>query len=235
MSTVMQVGDIAVHVTLKNVKNVHLGVYPPGGRVRIAAPVRMNLETIRALAVSKLPWIRRQRSAFLGQRRETPRDYVSGESHYVWGRRFLLSIEEKEAAPRIEKHHRRLSLQIRPGTALGRRAALLEGWYRQQIREALVGLLAQWAPIVGVTPGRIFIHRMRTKWGSCNPRSRNIRVNTELAKKPRECLEYILIHELIHLREPTHGLRFFELMDAILPGWETRRRELNRLPLRQEG
>jgi predicted metal-dependent hydrolase len=234
MDTVLQLGEVAVHVTLKEIKNVHLGVYPPSGRVRIAAPARMKMDAIRSLAISKLAWIRRQQRTFRDQEREAAREYVSGESHHLWGRRYLLSVEEREAPMRVDVRHRRLHLQIRPGTSTDRRAALLDAWYREKIRGALVSLLAKWQKIVGRAPKQVFVRRMRTKWGGCNPGSRNIRLNTELAKKPKECLEYILVHELAHLREPTHNARFSQFMDQVMPGWEIRRRELNRLPLRYE-
>jgi predicted metal-dependent hydrolase len=234
MSTVMQLGDIAVHVTLKNIRNVHLGVYPPAGRVRMAAPARMRLDAIRALAISKLPWIRRQQKSFHDQEREAPRDYVKGESHYLWGRRYLLAVEERDAPPEIQVRHGRLVFRVRPGTDASRRADLMAEWYRRELKVAAGRLLQRWQPIVGVVPNQFFVQKMRTKWGSCNALARNIRLNTELAKKPRECLEYIVVHELIHLHEPTHNARFARLMESLMPMWRERRRALNRLPLSHE-
>lgn len=234
MGTLLRLGDVAVHVTLKDIKNVHLGVYPPGGRVRIAAPARMKMDAIRVLAISKLSWIRRQQRSFRGQERETRREYVNGESHYLWGRRYLLTVEEYDAAPRIEAKHTRLLLQVRPDTDAAKKAVLVEEWYRREIRAALTPLLRKWQPLVGVAPNQIFVQRMRTKWGSCNARTGNIRLNTELAKKPRASLEYILVHELVHLLEPTHSERFTRLMARFMPSWQIQRSELNRLPLRHE-
>jgi predicted metal-dependent hydrolase len=234
MSTVLRLGDVAVHVTLKDIKNVHLGVYPPGGRVRIAAPARMKMDAIRVLAISKLSWIRRQQRSFRGQDRETRREYVNGESHYLWGRRYLLTVEEHDAAPRIEAKHSRLLLRVRPDTDASKKAVLVEEWYRREIRAALTPLLRKWHPLVGAAPNQVFVQRMRTKWGSCNARTGNIRLNTELARKPRACLEYILVHELVHLLEPTHNDRFTRLMARFMPSWQIQRSELNRLPLRHE-
>jgi len=232
--TVLHLGDVAVHVTLKDIKNVHLGVYPPGGRVRIAAPTRMKMDAIRVLAISKLSWIRRQQRSFRGQEREAHREYVNGESHYLWGRRYLLTVEECDAAPRIEATPSRLLLRVRPDTDAAKKAILVEGWYRRQIRGALTPLLRKWNALVDAAPNKVFVQRMRTKWGSCNPRTGNIRLNTELAKKPRACLEYILVHELLHLLEPTHNDRFTRLMARFFPSWQIQRSELNRLPLRHE-
>ena len=224
MNTVLKLGDVAVHVTLRNIKNVHLGVYPPAGRVRIAAPARMKLEAIRAIAISKLTWIRRQQRSFDEQEREAPREYVKGESHYLWGRRYLLVIEERDAPPEIKVKHSRLVCRVRAGANAVRRAELMAEWYRRELKAAVGRMLPKWQTIVGAVPKQIFVQRMRTKWGSCNARNRNVRLNTELAKKPHECLEYILVHELIHLHEPSHNARFAKLMDSMMPTWRERRR-----------
>ena len=166
--------------------------------------------------------------------RDPPREYIERESHHVWGRRYLLRVIEKDAPVAIELTHRYLRLQIRPGMDSSRRAELLEQWYRTRIHQALPALLAKWEPILGVNINRVFVQRMKTRWGGCNPAARNIRLNTELAKKPPECLEYILVHELIHLREATHNQRFLQLMHEAMPNWRLCRDELNRLALRQE-
>lgn len=230
----IELGDIPVDVVLKDIKNVHLSVYPPTGRVRISAPKRMSLDTIRVFAISKLDWIKQQQAKLREQERETPRDYVDRESHYVWGKRYLLTVTESDAAPAIELKHRRMLLRVRPQTDEGKRQALVEEWYREQLKQAVPPLLARWQPVLGVSVERWFVQRMKTKWGSCNHRSRTIRLNTELAKKPPECLEYIVVHELVHLLEPTHNARFIALMDRFMPKWQFHRQVLNRLPLRRE-
>ncbi len=236
MSQVSQIrlGDVALDVVLKDIKNVHLSVHPPTGRVRISAPRRMSLDTLRVFAISKLDWIKQQQAKLRQQEREEPRDYVDRESHYVWGRRYLLSVTESDAPPAIELSHRRMLLRVRPGTARGKREALVEAWYRQQLKAAVPPLLARWQPLMGVRVERFFVQRMKTKWGSCNPGARTIRLNTELAKKPPECLEYIVVHELAHLLEPTHNARFVGLMDRFMPQWQFHRQVLNRLPVRRE-
>jgi len=234
MVSQIELGDITVDVVLKDIKNVHLSVYPPAGRVRISAPKRMSLDTIRVFAISKLGWIRQQQAKLREQERETPRDYVDRESHYVWGRRYLLAVTESNEPPSIELKHRHMLLRVRPGTDEDKRQALVEEWYREQLKEAVPPLLERWQPQLGVEVERFFVQRMKTKWGSCNHKARTIRLNTELAKKPAECLEYIVVHELVHLLEPTHNARFIALMDQFIPKWQFHRQVLNRLPVRQE-
>ena len=234
MVTQIQLGDIPVDVVLKDIKNVHLSVYPPTGRVRISAPKRMSIDTIRVFAISKLGWIKQQQRKLREQERETPRDYVDRESHYLWGKRYLLAVVESDQPPSIELEHSRMLLRVRPRTDEHKRQALVEQWVRQQLKAAMPPLLARWQPLLGVTAKRFFVQRMKTRWGSCNHRARTIRLNTELAKKPAECLEYIVVHELIHLLEPTHNARFVALMDRFMPNWQFHRQELNRLPVRRE-
>ncbi len=230
----VQLGNIAVDVVLKDIKNVHLSVYPPMGRVRIAAPSRMSLDTIRVFAISKLSWIKQQQKKLREQERETPRKYLNRESHYLWGKRYLLTVREDNQVPSIALKHSRILLLVRPGTSEERKQALFGEWYREQLRKAVLPLLTKWQPLMGVTVHRFFVQRMKTKWGSCNPTDGHIRLNTELAKKPSECLEYIVVHEMLHLLKPTHNSRFIALMDRFMPKWQFYREALNRLPVRHE-
>jgi predicted metal-dependent hydrolase len=225
---------IRIAIVRKDIRNVHLSVHPPAGRVRIAAPRHVSNDAIRSFAIGKLGWIRRQQAKLQEQERETPREFLDRESHFVWGRRLLLRIVEADAAPRVELSPRRLTLHVRPGTPASKHAEVLDEWYRVQIRAALPPLLARWAGIMGVSPPRVFVQRMKTKWGSCNPHAGTIRLNTELARKPPECLEYLVVHEMAHLAERTHSPRFIALMDQLLPAWQSVRQTLNRLPVRHE-
>jgi hypothetical protein len=225
---------IRIDVLRKDIRNVHLSVHPPAGRVRIAAPRHLSDDAIRAFAIRKLGWIRRQQARLQEQDRETPREFLNRESHFVWGRRLLLRVVEANAAPRVELSPRRLTLHARPGTPAAKRLQILEEWYRLQIRAALPSLISRWASVMGVTVRRVFVQRMKTKWGSCNPPAGTIRLNTELARKPPECLEYLVVHELAHLLESTHNPRFVGLMDRFLPAWQSVRQALNRLPVRHE-
>jgi len=227
----IQLGDITVEVILKDIKNIHLSVYPPTGRVRISAPQHMDLETIRIYAISKVGWIKEQQQKFNQQDRETPREYLERESHYLWGNRFLLQIVEVEQIPTVELSHKRIILKVRPGMDQAKRQSVMDEWYRRQVRQEALPMIEKWEQKLGVRIKRLYIQRMKTHWGSCKPDTGNIRLNTELAKKPRECLEYIVVHELTHLIESTHNNRFVALMDQNMPHWRQIRDELNRAPL----
>jgi predicted metal-dependent hydrolase len=234
MSERFQLGDVAIEVTRKAIKHVHLSVHPPSGRVTLSAPLATRLEVARAYAISKLGWIRTQQSRFSSQAREAPRRFVSRESHHVWGRRYLLHIVEQDAKPHVRLDHKRITLTVRPGTSRLRRAALIHDWHRSLLHAVVPGLIRRWEPKLGVKVRGYFLQRMKTKWGSCNHRARHIRLNTELVKKPRDLLEYVIVHELLHLVEPTHSERFLALLDRHYPGWKEARAELNDLPLAAE-
>lgn len=234
MLTQIQLGDMPVAVVRKDIKNVHLSVHPPTGRVTIAAPAHMAIDTIRVFAITKLAWIRKQQAKLQEQEREAPREYLDRESHYVWGKRFMLKVIEIDQAPSIELKHRKMLLQVRPGTRQEKCQGIMDEWYRQQLRLAAIPLIAKWEKCLGAKVERLFIQRMKTKWGSCNHHARTIRLNTDLAKKPPECLEYIVVHELVHLLEPTHNARFVSLMDQHMPKWRFHQDTLNRLPVRHE-
>lgn len=194
----------------------------------------MALDTIRVFAISRLPWIKGQQRKVQAQEREAPRDYIDRESHYLWGKRYLLSVVERDAAPGIDRQHQRIVLSVRPGTTTERREELLDAWYREQVKMTVPPLLQKWEALMNVKSSKVFVQRMKTKWGSCNPTSHAIRLNTDLAKKPPECLEYIVVHELAHLIEPSHNARFVAVMNLFLPRWQHARDELNSLPVRHE-
>jgi hypothetical protein len=234
MVTQINLGGIAVDVVQKDIKNIHLSVYPPSGRVRISAPLHMDIDTIRVFAVAKLGWIKGQQKKLREQERETQREYLDLESHYVWGRRYLLKLEAHDAAPAVELKQGKMILRMRPMASREKKQEILEAWYRDQIKAALPELLEKWEPVMGVKAGRCFVQRMRTKWGSCCHATGNIRLNTDLAKKPPECLGYVVVHELAHLLEPTHNPRFIALMDRFMPKWKFYREQLNRLPVSHE-
>ncbi|MBN1317931.1 MAG: M48 family metallopeptidase [Anaerolineales bacterium] len=231
MSETIEIGGIPVEVVFKDIKNIHLSVYPPNGRVHISAPERMNLDTIRVYAISKLDWIRKQQTKFREAERETQREYLNRESHFVWGQRYLLYVVEENQPPRVELKHSELALYVRPGSSQEKREEVVAAWYRELVREAAAPLIAKWEEELDVKVQQLFVRRMKTKWGSCNPHKGLIRLNTELAKKTPECLEYIVAHELMHFLEPHHGDRFQELMDHHMPHWRHYRDELNRAPL----
>lgn len=234
MVSQIKLGEIVADVTRKDIKNVHLSVYPPRGKVRISAPLRMSLDTIRVFAITKLGWIKSQQKKLQAQERETAREYIDRESHYVWGKRYLFSVREAEQAPSIELKHNRMILRVRPGSDIAKKQEIIEEWYRDQIRNVAPSIITKWEPILRVKVNHLFVQRMKTRWGSCNSKKRNIRLNTDLAKKPRECIEYIVVHEMVHLLEKKHDKHFQNLMENYLPKWRFYRQELNRLPIRNE-
>ncbi|MCP5426360.1 MAG: M48 family metallopeptidase [Gammaproteobacteria bacterium] len=231
MTAIIRLGDVEIAVTRKAVKNVHLSVHPPGGHVTLVAPTGTRLEVARAYAISKLGWIREQQARLRAQARETPRQYVERESHYLWGRQYLLSVIEKNEKPSVAIDHRRILLNVRPGASLTKREAILHEWRRSLLHEVVPALIRKWETKLGVTVTAYFLQRMKTKWGGCNHRAGNIRLNTELAKKPKDLLEYVVAHEMAHLIEPTHNARFVALLDRHYPTWRDARMELNELPL----
>jgi predicted metal-dependent hydrolase len=227
----IRLGDLVIALTRKNVKHVHLSVHPPRGRVSLVAPTGTRLEVARAYAISKLGWIRDQQAKLHGQARETPRRFVTRESHYLWGRRYLLAVVEQNAKPTVGLGHRRIALGVRPGSSVRKREAVMHEWHKALLHEAVPPLIRKWEAKLGVRVAGYFLQRMKTKWGSCNPRSQTIRLNTELVKKPKDLLEYVVVHEMLHLLEPTHSERFVTLIDKHYPAWRVARAELNELPL----
>ena len=231
----IEVGGIAVEVVRKEIKHLHVGVYPPHGRVRVAAPLRLDDEAVRLAVVSRLGWIRRQQGGFERQDRQSQRELVTGESHYYLGRRYLLDVVERAGPPGVRlADNTTMRLQVRPGADREARDGVLQRWYRRRLREQTPGLVAKWEPKVGRDIADVRIKRMKTRWGSCNAEARRIWLNLELVKKPVACLEYILVHEMVHLIERHHTERFRELMDTLMPTWRISRDELNRAPLAHE-
>ena len=234
MTETIQLGDIAIDVTRKDVKHVHLSVRPPSGRVTLVAPKATRLEVARAYAASKLGWIRDQQATLRGQARETPRQFVERESHHLWGRRYLLSVVEKDEKPSVRLSHRRITLTMRPGSTRTKRDAVMQEWHRSLLHEVVPELIRKWESRLGVKVAGYFLQRMKTKWGGCNHRAGNIRLNSELVKKPKDLLEYVIVHEMIHLIERTHSKRYMALLDEHYPRWREARAELNDRPLTAE-
>ncbi len=231
----IRVGGLTVQVVRKNIKNLHLGVYPPNGRVRVAAPLNVNNDAVRLAIAGKLGWIKKHQERFRGQSRESGRELVSGESHYFLGHRYRLRVLNHDGVPRVVWHGKyAIELQVRPGTTVERRRQVLQDWYRQQLREIIPPLVKKWQAVLGIQVTEWRIKKMKTKWGSCNFKASRIWLNLELAKKPVQCLEYIVVHEMIHLLERNHNARFRALMDQFMPKWRLRRDELTQLPLGHE-
>jgi predicted metal-dependent hydrolase len=231
MTDTLQVSDVVIAVTRKNVKHVHLSVHPPNGRVTLVAPTDTGLEVARAYAASKLRWIREQQDRIRAQPRETPRQFIERESHDLWGRRYLMSVVEREGKPEVSVDHRRIVLCIRPGSGQAKRAEVIHEWHKTLLHQEVPVVIKRWEPRLRVRVNAYFLQRMKTKWGSCNSLAGNIRLNTELVKKPKDLLEYVVVHEMVHLIEPTHSDRFIAILDEHYPTWREARTELNALPL----
>ncbi len=227
----IELADISLDVIHKDIKNVHLSVHPPLGRVTISAPLQMDLETIRLFCISKLGWIRKQQAKLKNQKRETAREYVTRESHYYLGQRYLLKVIEQNAAPKVVLKHNTIELYFRKDSSVKQREEVLQSWYRQQLRELIPQYIAKLEKKMNVKVAEICIRTMKTKWGSCNVKAKRIWLNTELAKKPIESIEYILVHEMAHLLERNHNEKFIFYMDKFLPKWKHLREELNRSAL----
>ena len=231
MTETIQLGEITIELTRKAIKNVHLSVRPPDGHVTLAAPLATRLEVARAYAISKLGWIRDQQRKLASQARETPRQFITRESHYLWGRRYLLNVEQHEAKPWVTVDHKRIILNVRPDSSDTKRAETMHQWHKHLLHETVPPLIQKWESKLVVQVHSYFLQRMKTKWGSCNHRAGHIRLNTQLVKKPKHLLEYVIVHEMAHLLEPTHSDRFLAILDKHYPTWRDARAELNELPL----
>jgi predicted metal-dependent hydrolase len=233
-SAYLTVSGISVDVVYKDIKNLHIAVYPPLGRVRVAAPARLAEENIRLAVIQRLPWIKRQRQQLQNAARQSPREMVTGESHYVWGVRHRLTILERPGRPHVESDGDRLVMYLPASTSSEDRIKLLQDWQREQLRAEVPALITTWEPTIGRKVAGWTIRRMKTKWGSCNRETGRLWFNLELAKKHPGCLEYIVVHEMTHLLERGHGERFTKLMDRFMPDWRRRRDELNDAALAHE-
>lgn len=234
MTETLRLGDVAIAVARKDVKHVHLSVHPPNGRVTLVAPLDTRLEVVRAYAAAKLGWIRKQQDRLREQAREAPRRYIERESHYLWGRRYLMTVVERERKPEVSLDHRRIILSVRPGSSHVKRAEVLHEWHRALLHQEVPPIIRRWESRLGVQVDGYFLQRMKTKWGSCNSAAGTIRLNTELVKKPKDLLEYVIVHEMAHLIEPTHSRLFVAILDEHYPTWRDARVELNDLPLAAE-
>jgi predicted metal-dependent hydrolase len=234
MYETIQLGELSIAVTRKAIKNVHLTVHPPDGRVTLTAPTNTRLEVARAYAIAKLGWIRDQQRKLKSQARETPRQFVERESHHVWGRRYLMTVDYQDVKPSVVLSNKRITLIVRPGSSADKRAEVMHEWHKSLLHEVVPPLILKWEQKLKVRVSGYFLQRMKTKWGSCNHAEGNIRLNTELVKKPKDLLEYVVVHEMAHLIEPTHSDRFIAILEEHYPSWREARAELNELPLAAE-
>lgn len=228
----IEVNNLVVDVVRKDIKNLHLAVYPPNGRVRVATPLLLNDEAVRLAVIERLAWVKRQQQKFQQQDRQSRREYVSGESHYFQGKRYRLNVIERNGSGQVAiLNTKRMSLYIHPGSTLLQRERVMRAWYRSYLRNLLPPMITKWEQIIGVEVSYLGIKEMKTKWGACNINRHRIWVNLELAKKSHRCLEYILVHEMVHLLERHHNEQFLAYMNKFMPQWRLHRDELNRAPL----
>lgn len=225
----IKVDNITIDIIRKDIKNIHLTVYPPQGKVRISSPRRITDDVLRLFAVSKLAWIRKQQRKY--QEQEAPHEYAFRESHYFLGRKYLLHVIDHAGKARIELQFDTIDLYCRKETSPAERQTILTRWYRRELKKMIPALLAKWEQIVGVTASAWGVKLMKTRWGTCSINAKRIWLNLELVKKPLHCLEYVIAHELVHLKERKHNDRFKKFMDAAMPKWRDYKAELNRFPL----
>ena len=229
------VAGIRVQIIRKDIKNLHLGVHPPEGHVRVAVPKHVTDERIRLAVIDKLAWIKKQQAEFLAQPRQTAREMVTGECHYFFGKSYRLEVIEQAGKHKVElAGGNKIRLTVTKNTTTERRLTLINEWYREQLKQLIPALLAKWQNKIGVVVNDWGVKKMKTKWGSCNIEAKRIWLNLDLAKKPPECLEYILVHELVHLLERHHNNRFVGFMDEFMPKWRLHRDTLNKSPLSHE-
>lgn len=231
----LQLGSIEVLIVRKPINNLHLSVLPPSGRVRVTAPENMKDDAIRTLIAARLPWIKKQQSKFTGQERQAKRDYVSGESHYFFGKRYRLELVYKDDTPSVSiKGKSKIILQVRPKSSVAKRREVMTEWYREQLHPVATDLIGKWQCKIGVETNYWSIKQMRTRWGTCNHKRARVLLNLELAKKPIACVEYVVVHELLHLIEKKHSEKFAILMTKYVPKWRSLKEELNSFVLSHE-
>ena len=231
MEDLIKFGDIEIYYEEKEIKNIHLSVHPPKGKVTLVVPKETRLEVAKAYAISKLSWIRNQKKLFLEQPRETSLKFEDHESHFLWGRRYLLIVNYSDKKSFVKLHGEKIILTVKSKSSKKTKEKIIQEWYRSKLHEKIPFLIIKWQEKMGVKVNNYYLQKMKTRWGSCNPISKNIRLNTELAKKPRNMLEYVLVHELAHLLEPTHNENFINILNKFYPSWREARKELNELPI----
>lgn len=227
----INLGEISIDVFFKDIKNIHLSVHPPSGRVRMSSPHRIKLDTLRVFAISKLSWIKKQQQRMKNQEREAIRDFINRESHYYLGKRYLLNVIEYNLSPKVEIKHDMIELYIKPDTPREKRQSILYEWYRERLKELIPPYIEKWKKVMNVKVDEWAIKKMKTRWGTCNTKAERIWINLELAKKPIHCLEYIIVHEMVHLLERKHNERFKTYMNDLMPQWKHYKQELNRFPI----
>lgn len=227
----IRVANFDIDILYKEIKNVHLSVYPPTGRVTISAPAHMNNELLKVYAISRISWIRKQQKQLQSQEREPQKEYVNRETHYFKGKRYLLQIEQTTGKSYAEIRHKKLLCYTKPNKEKATKEKAIDTLYREYLNQTIPALIEKWKSILNVEVTEYGIKKMRTKWGTCNPIAKRIWINVELAKKPIHCLEYVVVHEMVHLLERKHNDKFVAHLNKHLPNWKQIKKELNELPV----
>ena len=221
------INGIEVSVVKKSIKNMHLYVKPPEGHVEVSAPINLSDESIELFVRTKIGWIRRQQEKFERQPRQTEREYVSGEAFYVWGRQYYLVVNYSNKGNSLVLDGDKAILTVREESSVEQRTRFVNEWYRRILKTEIEQLLPKWIEITGLHPDSWQTKNMTTRWGSCNVKTRKIWFNLQLAKKPIDCLEYVILHELAHLKVKNHGEQFVAIIDCHMPNWREIRKKLN--------
>ena len=228
MATRLKTSNLQIEAVRKDIKNIHLGVYPPDGRVRVSVPLATSDETLRIFLITKSSWIKKQKEIFSKQERQTKREYVSGESHYIFGKKHQLTVKKSDTKQEIKITKKKsIELTIKPKTTIYQRQVMFEKFYRDELEKIIPKLLEKWEKKVEVKVKEVRIKKMKTKWGTCNAKDKRIWLNLELAKQPPHCIDYVFVHELIHLKERKHNERFLSILEQAYPKWRQSKEELN--------
>lgn len=227
----LAISGLDIFIDRKDIKNLHIGVYPPDGKIRVATPLKLDDEAVRLAVISRLAWIKKQRVNFLNQPRQSKREMVTGESHYLFGKRYLLDVINENGKHQIIKKHSKLELHVKPNTTLQNRLNVLQEFYRKALKIELEKLIDKWEKTVGIKLEGYEVKKMKTMWGSCNIEKKKILLNLELVKLPIDCIEYIIVHEMMHLLERHHNDNFKAMLDKYLPSWKERKKIIEYFPL----
>jgi predicted metal-dependent hydrolase len=226
----INIAGIVIDVERKRIKSLRLIVYPPEGKVKITAPLLMHEETIHAFITAKLAWIQKHKQKYLNRAPQTEIHFARGEKHYLFGAPYMLNVIERNKPPRVEFTGTEITLYIKPGSTRLQRTKTIEAWYRTVLKEKAVPLIAKWENIIGVSVNDFGIKKMKTRWGSCNIRAKRVWLNLELARRSVNCLDFIILHELVHLLERNHNAKFKAHMDRFMPEWRIYNKELKQIP-----
>ena len=224
MGHVFWISSIQIDLEYRNVKTLRLLVYPSDGRVKISAPLGMDIEHIKQFAASKISWIKNQREKLAANKAGSLRNH---STVYVWGEAYELEIIERRGNHKIALEGGYMRYYVRPDSTRAKKQEYFNKWYSRVLKEKAPAIIEKWEAITGIEVKKLFVRKMKTKWGSCSPTMRTLRLNSELAKISPEYLEYVIVHEMLHVIEKGHNKKFYGLLAKYIPGWKTLRKKMN--------